>query len=71
MSDSFETPWAVAHQAFLSLGLPSKNTGLGCLLLFQGIFLTQGLNPCRQLAKWILYHLPTSEARNYAYMHSK
>ena len=36
---------------------PGKNTGVGCHSLFQGIFLTQGLNPgllhCRQL----LYHL--------------
>ena len=31
-----------------------KNTGVGCHVLLQGIFLTQGLNPyCR----WILYHL--------------
>ena len=31
---------------------PGKNTGVGCYFLFQGIFLTQGLNPgllhCRQ-----------------------
>ena len=36
---------------------PSKNTGVGCHNLLQGIFQTQGLNPgflhCRQ----ILYHL--------------
>ena len=25
---------------------PGKNTGVGCHPLFQGIFLTQGLNPC-------------------------
>ena len=31
-----------------------KNTGVGCHVLLQGVFLTQGLNPhCR----WILYHL--------------
>ena len=32
---------------------PSKNTGMGCLFLLQGIFLTQGSNPgflhCRQI----------------------
>ena len=32
---------------------PSKNTGVGCLFLLQGIFLTQGSNPgflhCRQI----------------------
>ena len=36
---------------------PGKNTGVGCHLILQGIFLTQGLNldllHCRQ----ILYHL--------------
>ena len=25
---------------------PGKNTGVGCHALLQGIFLTQGLNPC-------------------------
>ena len=25
---------------------PGKNTGVGCHGLLQGIFLTQGLNPC-------------------------
>ena len=25
---------------------PAKNTGVGCQALLQGIFLTQGLNPC-------------------------
>ena len=25
---------------------PSKNTGMGCHVLLQGIFLTQGSNPC-------------------------
>ena len=30
---------------------PDKNTGAGCHFLLQGIFLTQGLNPC-------LLHLP-------------
>ena len=24
------TPWTVAHQAPLSMGFPSKNTGVGC-----------------------------------------
>ena len=26
--------------------LPGKNTGVGCHALLQGLFLTQGLNPC-------------------------
>ena len=44
MSDSFVTPWTVACQAPLSMGLP--NTGVGCYSLLQGIFLTKGLNLC-------------------------
>ena len=38
------TPKTVAHQAPLSMGFSSKNTGVGCHALLQGIFLTQGLN---------------------------
>ena len=47
----FVTPWTVAHQAPLSMGFSSKNTGVSCHALLQGIFLTQGLNP---LLLWIL-----------------
>ena len=40
------------HQAPLSMGFPSKNTGVGCHFLLQGIFLIQGSNlgllHCRQ-----------------------
>ena len=38
----FVTPWTVAHQAPLSVGFSSKNTGVGCHALLQGIFPTQG-----------------------------
>ena len=44
MFDSFVTLWTVAHQAPLSMRLSSKNTGVDCHALFQGIFPTQGLN---------------------------
>ena len=37
------TPWTVAYQIPLSMGFPSKNTGVGCRALLQGIFLTTGL----------------------------
>ena len=40
------TPWSVAHQAPLSMGFSSKNTGVGYHALFQRIFPTQGSNPC-------------------------
>ena len=35
----------IACQAPLSMGFPSKNTGVGCHALLQGIFPTQGSNP--------------------------
>ena len=51
MSDS-ATPWTVAHQVPPSMWFSSKNTGVGCHFLLQGIFPTQGSNPgllhCRQ-----------------------
>ena len=37
---------------------PGKNTGEGCHFLHQGIFLTQGWNPC--LPHWQAYGLPLS-----------
>ena len=36
---------------------PSKNTGVDCHALLQGIFLAQGLNPGLLHCRWILYHL--------------
>ena len=42
----FVTPWAVARQASLCMGFTGKNTGVDCHFLLQGIFLTQGSNPC-------------------------
>jgi len=36
---------------------PSKNTGVGCHVLLQGIFPTQGSNPGLPHCRRILYHL--------------
>ena len=36
---------------------PGKNTRVGCHALLQGIFPSQGLNPCLPHYRWILYHL--------------
>jgi len=49
VSDS-ANPWTVALQAPLFMGFSSKNTGVGCHALLQGIFPTQGLNSC--LVHW-------------------
>ena len=46
----FATLWTIAHQAPLSMGFSSKNTGVGCHALLQVIFPTQGskLHLCLQ-----------------------
>ena len=46
MSDSLWPHGLIAHQAPLSMEYsPSKNIGVVCHFLLQGIFLTQGSNP--------------------------
>ena len=40
----FVTLWTKAHQAPLFLGFSSKNVGVGCHILLQGISTTQGTN---------------------------
>ena len=41
-----------------------KNTGLSCHFLLQGIFLTQGLNPCFCLLHWQANSLPLASRIN-------
>ena len=59
MSNSFATPWIVAHQAPLSMGFSRQNTGVVCHFLLQGIFPTQGsslsLLHCRKIHYWLSY----------------
>ena len=40
------SPWTVAHQVLCPWDLPCKNTGVSHHFLLQGIFSTQGSNPC-------------------------
>ena len=51
-------PWTVAYQTPRPWDFPGKNAGVGCRFLLQGIFLTQGLNPC--LLHWQANCLPLS-----------
>ena len=44
MSNSLVTPWAVAHQAPLSMGFPRQEYWSGLPFPFQGIFPTQRSN---------------------------
>ena len=41
---------------------PGKNTGVGCHALLQGIFPSQGLNPCLLPCRWILNHWASWDA---------
>ena len=52
-----DTTWTAAHQAPLSMGIPSKKTGVGCHFLLQGIFLIQGSNLHPLNGRRILYPL--------------
>ena len=65
MSDSFVTPWTIAHQAPLSMGFTGKNTGVGCHFLLQGILPAQrsNHNSCVScIDRWILYQPTTWQA---------
>ena len=54
----FVTPWAVAHQAPLSMGiLQARMLEWVAMPSSRGFFSTQGLNPGLLHCKWILYHL--------------
>ena len=46
LSDSSVTSWTTAHQAPLSMGFPRQESWSGLHFLLQGIFPTQGSNPC-------------------------
>ena len=53
------TPWTVAYQPPLSMELSSKNTGVHCHFLLQGIFRIQGSNPhLLGLLRWQVDSLP-------------
>ena len=69
MSDSLRPPWTVACQAPLSVEFPRQESWSGCHFLVQGIFPTQGSNPC--LLHWeadslLLSHLGRHHGRLFA-----
>jgi len=65
------TPWTVAHQTPLSLVFYSKNTGVGCHFLLQGIFLTQGSNLGLLHCRWVLYCMSHQGSLKYSLNKSK
>ena len=68
MSNSSATPRTVARQAPLPWDFPGKNTGVGDHFLLQGIFPTQGSNPC--LLHWQVGSLPLSHRGSPSSTHS-
>ena len=68
----FATPWTVAHQFYLSMGLPWQEYCRSSRFLLQGIFPTQGWNPH---LLWLLHwqvdslHWVTWEASYHYYPH--
>ena len=55
----------IACQAPLSMEFSSKNTGVGCHALLQGIFPTQGLNLGFLHVRQMLYHLRHQPINSY------
>ena len=53
----FATPWAVAHQAPLSMGFPSQEYWSGLPSLLHGVSPTQESNPGFLYCRLILYYL--------------
>ena len=58
MSDSFVTPWTIAHQAPLSLGFPRQEDWSGFPFPITGDLPDPGLNSC--LLHWQVDSLPLS-----------
>ena len=52
----FAATWTVAAGLLCLWNFPGKNTRMGCHVLLQGIFPTQGSNPSLLHCEWILYH---------------
>ena len=62
----FATPGTVATTLLCPWDSPSKNTGVGCRALLQGIFPTQGLNLCLLcLLHWQVGSLPLAPPRKH------
>ena len=61
VSNCFTTPWTVACKPPVSMRFSRQDTGVGCHLLFQGIFPTQRSNLCLLHCRQILYHWATEK----------
>ena len=59
MSDSFATPWTVAHQAPLSMGFPRQEYWSGLPFPSPGDPPDPGMEPSSPACRWILHHWTT------------
>ena len=57
MSDSCDPMHCSLPGSSVHMDSPNKNTRVGCRVLLQGIFLTQGSNPSLLHCRWILFQL--------------
>ena len=57
MSDCLQPHGLQPTRLLCPWDFPGKSTGVGCYFLLQGIFLTQGSNPCLLHCRQMLYHL--------------
>ena len=62
MSDSFASLCTVAHQAFLTMDFPDKNTGVGCRFLLRGSSQPREWTHACQFGRSILNHWATLPA---------
>ena len=76
MSNSFVTPWTVAHQTPLSMGFSRQEYWSGLPFPMPGNLPNPGniSNPGIErllLSRWILYHRATWEAQHFQLLYSK
>ena len=62
MSDSFVTPWTVAHEGTLSMGFPRQNTAVGCHSFSRGSSWPRDHTQASRVSRQIIYHRATWEA---------
>ena len=67
LSDSFHPHGLQPTRLLCPWGFPGKNTGVACHFLLQGIFPTQGSNPC--LLHWQMDPLPLAPPRKPHFRH--
>ena len=68
MSDSFRPCGLQPTRLLRPWDSPGKDTGVGCHFLLQGIFLTQGSNPCLPHCRQTLYRLSRQGSPKYLLM---